>query len=606
MRFRKRLMSLGKSKWWAVSTLAVCAGVAAAGSLRTEAAAPGQAPVQSATHRASFERYCLTCHTQKLQEQGKVPIALDGLDVTKVGANPEVWEKVVLKMRAGQMPPASAARPGKVERDAFLKFVESELDRSAAANPNPGRTEAFHRLNRAEYRNAIRDLLGLDIDVSALLPPDDVSYGFDNIAGVLKMSPTLMERYLVAAQRVSRLALGTPQPVANVDYFRITDDLSQDSHLPGLPLGTRGGTLIDYVFPMDGEYEIRPRLTRDLNESMPVYTEAQHLEISLDGDRIGLFTLPGVQAQTASAVQEAPDPQVPAISQIQTGVRASPQERALRQRADEKWNLRVAVKAGQRQVAIAFLNRTPSLDETTRLPFLRPYPAGVNIPETRRGAYLRSVEIAGPYLAVSGGKSQSRQHILTCSPTSAAAETACARTILTTLTRRAYRRPVTDADVGPLLAFFRDGRLEGDFEDGMEYAIRRLLVSPEFLLRVERDPQGLAANVPYRISDIELASRLSFFLWSSIPDDELLDLAAEKAARHSRESATSSATDAGRPARRCVCEQLCRSMVVPPESHCGRAGAKRVPGFRRHPTSGISTRDRALLCKYRSRRPQRF
>jgi hypothetical protein len=277
--------------------------------------------------------------------------------------------------------------------------------------------------------------------------------------------------------------------VANVDYFRITDDLSQDSHLPGLPLGTRGGTLIDYVFPMDGEYEIRPRLTRDLNESMPVYTEAQHLEISLDGDRIGLFTLPGVQAQPASAVQEAPDPQVPAISQIQTGVRASPQERALRQRADEKWNLRVAVKAGQRQVAIAFLNRTPSLDETTRLPFLRPYPAGVNIPETRRGAYLRSVEIAGPYLAVSGGKSQSRQHILTCSPTSAAAETACARTILTTLTRRAYRRPVTDADVEPLLAFFREGRLEGDFEDGMEYAIRRLLVSPEFLLRVERDPQ---------------------------------------------------------------------------------------------------------------------
>jgi hypothetical protein len=475
-----------------------------------------------------FERYCQTCHTQKLQEQGKVPIALDGLDITKVGANPDVWEKVVLKMRAGQMPPASAARPGKTERDAFLIFVESELDRSAAASPNPGRTEAFHRLNRAEYRNAVRDLLGLDIDVSALLPPDDVSYGFDNIAGVLKMSPTLMERYLVAAQRVSRLAMGTPQPAANVDYFRIADDLSQDSHLPGLPLGTRGGTLIDYVFPMDGEYEIRPRLTRDLNESMPVYTDAQHLEISLDGERIGLFTLPGVQAQPAAAVQEAPDPQVPAISQIQTGVRASPQERALRQRADEKWNLRVALKAGQRQIAIAFLNRTPSLDETTRLPFLRPYPAGVNIPETRRGAYLRSVEIAGPYVATSGGKSQSRQRILSCNPVTAAAETACAKTILSTLARRAYRRPVTDADVGPLLAFFREGRLEGNFDDGIEHAIRRLLVSPEFLLRVERDAPGLAPNTAYRISDIELASRLSFFLWSSIPDDELLDLAAKK------------------------------------------------------------------------------
>ena len=517
------------SKWWAVCA-AVAVGVAftPAGSVPTEAAAPSQSP-GAVTHRASFERYCLTCHTEKLKEQGKVPIALEGLDLGKVSANPEVWEKVILKMRAGQMPPAAVARPAKAERDAFLTWVESELDRSAAANPNPGRTEAFHRLNRAEYRNAVRDLLGLDMDVSALLPPDDVSYGFDNIAGVLKISPTLMERYLVAAQRVSRLAIGTPQPVANVDYFRIADDLSQESHLPGLPLGTRGGTLIQYVFPADGEYEIRPRLTRDLNEGMPAYTEAQHLEISLDGQRVGVFTLPGVQGQApAAAAQETPDPQVPAISQIPSGVRASPQDRAARNRADEKWNLRVAVKAGQREVAIAFLNRTPSLDETTRLPFLRPYPAGVNIPETRRGSYLRSVEIAGPYIATSGGNSQSRQRIFSCRPASEAAEATCARTILTTLTRRAYRRPVTDSDVGPVLAFFREGRLEGNFEDGIEHAIRRLLVSPEFLLRIERDPEGLAPNTPYRITDVELASRLSFFLWSSIPDDELLDLAAKR------------------------------------------------------------------------------
>lgn len=457
-----------------------------------------------------------------------MPIALDTLDISKVSANPEAWEKVVLKMRAGQMPPAAAARPSKADRAAFLAWLESELDRTAGANPNPGRTEAFHRLNRAEYRNAVRDLLGVDVEVSSLLPPDDVSYGFDNIAGVLKISPTLMERYLVAAQRVSRLAVGTPQPVANVDYFRIADDLSQESHLPGLPLGTRGGTLISYVFPMDGEYEIRPRLTRDLNESMPVYTEPQHLEISLDGERIGVFTLPGVQGQAAAAAQETPDPQVPTISQIPTGVRASPQDRAARNRADEKWNLRIAVKAGQRDVAIAFLNRTPSLDETTRLPFLRPYPAGVNIPETRRGAYLRSVEIAGPYLSATGGASQSRQRIFTCAPASDAAEASCARTILTTLTRRAYRRPVTESDIAPLLAFFREGRLEGNFEAGVEHALRRLLVSPEFLVRVERVPQGLAPNASYRISDVELASRLSFFLWSSIPDDELLDLASKR------------------------------------------------------------------------------
>jgi len=503
--------------WVACALLALCIGIAT-----------GQSPAPAAAHRASFERYCLTCHTQKLKEQGKVPIALDGLDISRIGANPEVWEKVVLKMRAGQMPPAAAARPDKSERNAFLTFVESELDRSAAANPDPGRTEAFHRLNRAEYRNAVRDLLGLDMDVSGLLPPDDVSYGFDNIAGVLKISPTLMERYLVAAQRVSRLAIGTPQPAPNVDYFRVADDLSQESHLPGLPLGTRGGIRIPYVFPMDGEYEIRPRLTRDLNEGMPNYLEAQQLEISLDGERVAVFTLPGVSQAAGAAAQEAPDPQVPTISQIPTGVRASPQERAARARADEKWNLRVAVKAGQRDISIAFLNRTPSLDETTRLPFMRPYPAGVNIPETRRGAYLRSVEIAGPYIAISGGNSQSRQRIFTCSPASEAAEPACAKTILTTLTRRAYRRPVTEGDVAPLLAFFREGRLEGNFENGMEHAIRRLLVSPEFLVRVERDPEGIAARAPYRISDVELASRLSFFLWSSIPDDELLDLAARR------------------------------------------------------------------------------
>jgi len=487
-----------------------------------------QSPQTAATHRASFQRYCLTCHTQQMKEQGRVPLALDTLDIAKIGANPETWEKVVLKVRAGQMPPSAAPRPIKEERSAFLNFVESELDRSAAASPNPGRTEALHRLNRVEYRNAVRDLLGFDLDVSALLPPDDVSYGFDNIAGVLKISPTLVERYLVAAQRVSRLAVGTPQPFANVDYFRVADDLSQESHLPGLPLGTRGGTLISYVFPLDGEYEIRPRLTRDLNEGMPAYMEAQHLEISLDGERVGVFTLPGVQGQAGAAVQEAPDPQVPAISQIPTGVRASPLDRASRNRADEKWNLRIAVRAGQRDIAITFLNRTPSLDETTRLPFQRPYPAGVNIPETRRGAYLRSVEIAGPYIATTGGKSQSRQRIFSCTPASEAAEAGCAKTILTTLTRRAYRRPVTDADVAPLLAFFREGRLDGNFEDGIEHAIRRLLVSPEFLVRIERDPQGLAPNTPYRISELELASRLSFFLWSSIPDDELIDLAAKR------------------------------------------------------------------------------
>jgi mono/diheme cytochrome c family protein len=493
--------------------------------------AQGTNPASSAAlHRATFERYCLTCHTEKQKQAGTVPVALDKLDIAKPEADGDLWERVILKMRAGVMPPAAAPKPDAAARNGLLNWVESALDRAVATNPNPGRTETVHRLNRTEYRNAVRDLLGIDMDMSPVLPPDDVSYGFDNIAGVLKISPTLMERYLVAAQRVSRLAVGTPQPSPNVDYFRIADDLSQDVHLPGLPLGTRGGTLIRYVFPMDGEYEIRPRLTRDLNEGMPVYTETQELEISIDGLRVGLFTMPGVQGQPATAAPtEAPDPQVPAISQIQTGVRATPSERAARAKIDEGWNLRLAVKAGQREVIITFINRTPALEETTRLPFLRPYPLGVNIPETRLGSYLRSVEIAGPYLASGSGESRSRGQIFTCKPgTSLSSENACARSILASLARRAYRRPVTDADVGPLLAFYREGRTEGTFDEGIEHALRRMLVSPEFLLRVSRQPSGLASGAAYRIDDIELASRLSFFLWSSVPDDELIELAAKR------------------------------------------------------------------------------
>lgn len=519
-------MSFSWSNSWRLGLYAlfvVCLATLSGG----QSAAPPTAPNEV------LDRYCLTCHNQRMKERGTVPVALDNLDLSDIATNAEVWEKGVLKLRASLMPPAGAARPDRAAHNALVSWLESKLDQSAAANPNPGRTEPFHRLNRAEYQNAIRDLLDFDIDVSSLLPADDVSYGFDNIAGVLKISPTLMERYLSAAQKISRLAVGTPQPAPAIDYFRIADDLSQDVHLPGLPLGTRGGTIIHYAFPMDAEYEIRPRLTRDLNEGVPVYTEPQQLEINVDGQRAGLFTLPGVQPPAPRPPQQTqqddpPDPQVPAISQIPTGVRASASERAARNRADEKWNLRIPVKAGQREVAITFINRTAALDETTRLPFLRPYPAGVNIPETRLGAYLRSVEIAGPFNADGGGNSPSRQRIFACRPARSSEEAACAKSILTTLARRAYRRPVTSADVTPLLAFYSEGRSTAGFEEGIERALRRLLVSPEFLLRVERDPAGAAPDKPYRISDVELASRLSFFLWSSIPDDGLLDLAAKR------------------------------------------------------------------------------
>jgi hypothetical protein len=521
----------------------------------------------STPDRALFDRYCLPCHNARSAQRGAVPIAFETLDPANPGAHPAEWEKVVLKLRAGLMPPAGAPRPEKAALDAFVSRLEGALDRTAAANPNPGRTEPLHRLNRAEYRNAVRDLLGLDIDVGALLPADDASYGFDNMAGVLKLSPTLMERYLAAAQKVSRLAVGTRPPVPAVDYFRIADDRSQEGHLPGLPLGTRGGTTIAYLFPMDAEYEFRVRLQRDLNEAIAIYSDPQELEISIDGQRVGTFTLPGVPSRPAGAGGSgqgqpdadadrdadpmdqnpqpaqpapaqggaatgresgpaAPQPQRPAISQIQnSGPRLSAREREARNRADEAWNLRVPVKAGQRQVTIAFTNRTPALPETARLPFLRPYPAGVNIAETRQGAYLHSVEISGPHDPTGPGESPSRQRIFVCRPAAAGAETPCARRILATLARRAYRRPVTAADVEPLLAIYDEGRRQGDFDTGIERAIRRLLVSPEFLFRVERDPAGAAPGAVYRISDLELASRLSFFLWSSIPDDELLELA---------------------------------------------------------------------------------
>jgi mono/diheme cytochrome c family protein len=559
-------------------------------------AAPQGSPAPAvASNKALLDRYCLSCHTQRQKDRGTVPIALDSLDLSRVGEDAAAWEKVVLKMRAGLMPPAGSPRPDRTAHDAFATWLESELDRHAASHPNPGRTESTHRLNRAEYRNAVRDILDLDVDVASLLPADDVSYGFDNIAGVLKMSPTLMERYLVAAQKVSRLAVGTPLPAPNIDYFRIADDLSQDEQLPGLPFGTRGGTLIRYTFPMDGVYEIRPRLTRDLNESVPLYREDQQLEISVDGERAGVFTLPGVGGAGNAAPAENPDqpdaaqpnrepeprsspdsqnpdtepqrsnpaartpnpePQAPnpesrtperqaqperrPISQIQQAVRVGARERAARNRADESWNLRVPVKAGARDVVVTFLNSVSALEETPRLPFERPFPAGVNIPETRRGAYLRSVEISGPHSPSGPGEGQSRTRIFVCSPPSSEASRqtrgsdagadseVCARRILSTLTRRAYRRNVTNADVEPLMAFYREGQVQGGFDAGIEHALRRLLVSPEFLLRVERDPAGVAAGAVYPVSDVELASRLSFFLWSSIPDDELLDLAARR------------------------------------------------------------------------------
>src|SRR5688572_23061952 len=287
--------------------------ILAAGPMRADAppqqasASAAAAPASAQASQATFQRYCLTCHNEALKSRGTVPVAFDALRLQDVASHAEQWEQIVRKVRTGLMPPAASPRPDKPAQDAFIRWIESELDRGAAARPDPGRTEAFHRLNRTEYQNAVRDLLDLDVNVASLLPPDDASYGFDNIAGVLKMSPTLLERYLAAAQKISRAAVGTAPPAPTVDYYRLADDLQQDDHLEGLPLGTRGGISIAYTFPMDAEYVISPRLARDVNESMPLYLEPQHLEVSIDGERIQILTLPGVETpQTPPAGRGAP------------------------------------------------------------------------------------------------------------------------------------------------------------------------------------------------------------------------------------------------------------------------------------------------------------
>jgi mono/diheme cytochrome c family protein len=543
-----------------------------AAAVHTQAAGPAQQPTGAqgapAAPQATLQRYCLTCHNQNLKERGTVPIAFDTLNMSNVGADAEVWERVVRKVRTGLMPPAGRPRPDQPTHDAFVTAIEAQLDAAGRAHPNPGRTPPFHRLNRAEYKNAIRDLLGLDVAVDSLLPADDSSYGFDNMAGVLKMSPTLMDRYLAAAQKISRLAVGTPPPFPNVDSVRLGDDLQQDEHIEGLPVGTRGGVSISHRFPMDAEYVIKVRLARDILENVPVFAEDQHLEVSLDGERIQMFTVPGFKPQpqapkpaaavptSTSSEQSRPPVQVaasqpqsggpqlaapaqgrgarprPSVTQVDTGPRLSAKERQQRNHIDAAWDVRVRVKAGDRQVNVAFIKLTAAIAETARLPFIKPYAANVNTPDNRMGVALRSVEIAGPYNPTGPGDSPGRRRIFVCSPDlggggpkNASEESGCANTILSTLARRAYRRPVAGADVKPLLAIYAEGRAEGSFDAGIERALSRLLVSPEFLFRVERDPANIPPDTPYRISDLELASRLSFFLWSSIPDEELLDLA---------------------------------------------------------------------------------
>jgi mono/diheme cytochrome c family protein len=485
---------------------------------RTAASAPQQpSPAPPATAPASLAQpasstsamlktHCFGCHNSRVKAGGLV---LDSLDLARVGDAPAVWEKVVRKMRAGVMPPVAARQPTPEARAEFVTELEARLDREAAAAPNPGRSEPIHRLNRAEYQNAIRDLLLLDINAAELLPADDASYGFDNIAGVLKLSPVLLERYLSAAQKISRLAVGSPPPSPSGDVYRLPGDLPQYGRAEGLALGTRGGVAIPYTFPRDAEYAIRIELLKNRDSRFYV-TEPHQLEVNIDGERVRVFT---VEPQTGRAAPQDTN------ADTEDGP-----ERSI----SGVFELRVPVKAGPRVVGVAFVHKTSALDEKLRQPFLRVY----NASYLEYLVSVGSVTVTGPFDAVGVSDTPSRNRIFVCRPARIADETGCAEKIISTIARRAYRRPVTKAEVDPLLALYGQGRKEAGFEAGIERALQQILVSPGFLFRVERDAVrsedgfGVAAPAaPYRITDIELASRLSFFLWSSVPDDELIDLA---------------------------------------------------------------------------------
>ena len=431
---------------------------------------------------ATLNRYCITCHNQQLKTAGLViePARIEHMDTSA-----EMWEDVLSKLRSGAMPPPGAPRPEPAVYKRVSEYLTRQLTANAAAHPNPGGVLPVHRVTRTEYKNSIRDLLALsdlpkEMDYTTLLPADNISSGFDNLADTLFVSPVSMERYLDAAGKISRLATGDPDIGLLVNVHQTSIRQTQEARDEQLPFGTRGGMALHSYFPLDGEYEFQivvAGLQRDAHE----------LELTIDGARQAIVSLTGRRADDDNP--------------------SSP--------GNQKF--RAAVKAGPRTVDVAFVERSEALSES----FLRP-------PGRTRGALpsIVSVTITGPYNATGPGDTPSRRRIFTCRPRDAAEEPACAKQIVSTLVRRAYRRPVTDADLAPAMKFYTSGRAERDFDRGIERALERMLVSPQFLFRVEGEPSNVAAGAPYRVSDTELASRLSFFLWSSLPDDELLTAAA--------------------------------------------------------------------------------
>jgi hypothetical protein len=492
--------------------LAVCVGGARYVNAHASQAAPQAAdlPAAAAPVADLLNAYCVSCHNHTLKTAG---LELDRLDVSRVGERGDVWEKVVTKLRTAEMPPPGRPRPDAAAYRAVADALEHQLDAAAAAEPHPGRVPV-HRLNRTEYANAIRDLLGLEIDARALLSSDEADQeGFDNVASVLSVSPALLENYLGAARAISRRAVGDPTLAPVVDTFKIPKALVQDERLgDDLPFGSQGGALIRYAFPVDAEYTIKVLLRRQEYDYIVGLGEAHQIDIRLDGVRLQRFTVGGEAKGMTTPESFAGNTQ------------GSPEFEEYMHTADANLEVRVPVTAGVHTVGVSFVSR---FWETEGV--LQPPQTGFG--RTTNEYYhgqpaVEMVSIGGPYGAPAPGRSTSRRVVFTCRPATAAAEEPCARKILSALATRAYRRPLAAAETQTLLRFYKEGRGERDFDAGIQRGIERILAAPSFLFRIERTPPATAPGAAYRLGDLDLASRLSFFLWSSIPDDELRDLAA--------------------------------------------------------------------------------
>jgi hypothetical protein len=561
-------------------------GVAAPPELARGSAILASPPRQSQGAAAStlpdgdlLQRYCLTCHNERARTGG---LSLEGLDAGHPEMHVEVWEKAIRKLRAGLMPPAGAPRPARADLEALRGRLETSIDRAALATPDPG-TTALHRLNRTEYGNAIRDLLDLEIDPAAMVPADDSAEGFDNIADVLGTSPALIERYIGSASKISRLAIGDIDMGPVSVTYKVRGDLSQDRHIEGLPLGTRGGILIRHNFPVDGEYLFKFDLLKvNFGPQYGAAAKDEQIEMSVNGERVLLRDLPsanyyyigggrgrgagrggagagrggagrgdagaggGAQAGRGDAAADGADAAAArgnaaagrgdaAAAGAGRGAagRGAGAGGGGRGGAADLLEIRLPIDAGPQTIVVTFIKTSAAyvddlvqrFDSTTG-----DLQTGVQFGYTTV-PHLSSVEIVGPYDSAGPGETPSRARVFVCRPANASEELPCAQRILSTLARRALRRPVTDADMAPLMAFYAEGRQAGSFDRGIEMGLRRLLADPGFVFRFERDPAGAAVGAAYRISDIELASRLSFFLWSSIPDDELLDAAERQTLR---------------------------------------------------------------------------